>query len=109
LGAQASNPTVDLNGNPVSVGDWYFNTTDNTTRIYDGSAWGTINPDLIGDTTPQLGGNLDANSFNIDMGVNVITDTKVGQWDSAYSTLSTKEANWDAAYGLTTLVDGGTY
>ena len=43
------------------------------------------------------------------MGVNVITDTKVGQWDTAYSTLSTKEANWDAAYGLTTLVDGGTY
>jgi hypothetical protein len=36
---------------------------------------------LIGDTTPQLGGTLDANGNNIDMGVNVITDTKVGQWE----------------------------
>jgi hypothetical protein len=84
LGAQASNPTVDLNGNAVTAGDWYFNTGDNTTRIYDGSGWQTVNPDLIGDTTPQLGGTLDANGNNIDMGVNVITDPKVGQWQTAY-------------------------
>ena len=84
LGAQASDPTVDLNGDPVTAGDWYFNTTDNSARIYDGSAWQRINPDLIGDTTPQLGGDLDANGHDIDMGTNVITDAKVGQWDTAY-------------------------
>jgi hypothetical protein len=39
---------------------------------------------LVEDTTPQLGGTLDANGNTIDMGVNVITDTKVGQWDTAY-------------------------
>ena len=44
--------------------------------------------DVIDDTTPQLGGTLDANSFNIDMGNNIITDTKVGYWDSAYSIVS---------------------
>ena len=65
LGTATSNPTVDLNGNAVTVGDWYFNTTDNTTRIYDGSTWNTINPDLVGDTSPQLGGNLDLNSNDI--------------------------------------------
>ena len=65
LGAQASNPTVDLNGNAVTAGDWYFNTTDTTTRIYDGSSWNTVNPDLIGDTSPQLGGDLDLNSNDI--------------------------------------------
>jgi hypothetical protein len=65
LGAQSSNPTVDLNGNAVTVGDWYFNTSDSTTRIYDGSGWNTINPDLVGDTSPQLGGNLDLNSRDI--------------------------------------------
>lgn len=65
LGAQTSNPTVDLNGNAVTSGDWYFNTTDSTTRIYDGSSWNTVNPDLIGDTTPQLGGDLDLNSNDI--------------------------------------------
>lgn len=65
LGAQASNPTVDGNGDPVTAGDWYFNTGDNTTRIYDGSAWNTISPDLVGDATPQLGGNLDVNGNSI--------------------------------------------
>ena len=39
---------------------------------------------LIQDTTPQLGGTLDANSFTIDMGTNVITDAKVGEWDTSY-------------------------
>ena len=82
LGAQASNPTVDLNGNPVTAGDWYFNTTVSGTRVYDGSVWNSIDPTLVGDTSPQLGGTLDANGFNIDMGVNVITDAKVAQWDS---------------------------
>lgn len=63
LGAQASNPTVDLNGAAVTVGDFYFNTTTNQTRIYDGSSWNVIAPDLVGDASPQLGGNLDFNSY----------------------------------------------
>jgi len=84
LGTATSNPTLDLNGDPVTSGDWYFNTSDNTTRIYDGSNWNTINPDLVGDTSPQLGGTLDANGNDIDMGTNTITDTKVGQWDTAF-------------------------
>jgi hypothetical protein len=39
---------------------------------------------VVEDLTPQLGGTLDANGNTIDMGVNTITDTKVGQWDTAY-------------------------
>jgi len=39
LGAQASDPTVDGNGDPVTAGDWYFNTGANETRIYSGSVW----------------------------------------------------------------------
>jgi len=65
LGTATSNPTVDLNGDAVTVGDWYFNTTDNTTRIYDGSNWNTINFDLVSDTSPQLGGNLASNGNDI--------------------------------------------
>ena len=84
LGAQASNPTVDLNGDPVTAGDWYFNTTSNITFIYDGSNWNSASPELVNDTTPQLGGTLDANGNTIDMGTNTITDTKVGQWDTAF-------------------------
>ena len=39
---------------------------------------------VVEDTTPQLGGTLDANGNTIDMGVNVITDTAVGNWNTAY-------------------------
>ena len=41
--------------------------------------------DVVDDTTPQLGGTLDANGNTIDMGTNTITDTKVGQWDTAFA------------------------
>ena len=39
---------------------------------------------VVEDITPQLGGTLEANGQIIDMGTNTITDTKVGQWDTAY-------------------------
>jgi len=65
LGAQASDPTVDLNGDPVTTGDWFLNTTTGYPKIYDGSSWNAMAPDLVGDSSPQLGGNLDLNSFEI--------------------------------------------
>lgn len=39
LGAKSSDPSVDNDGNALSAGDWYFNTTANRSRIYSGSAW----------------------------------------------------------------------
>lgn len=39
LGAQASDPTLDNNGDPITSGDWYYNTTTGVTRIYDGTQW----------------------------------------------------------------------
>jgi len=47
---------------------------------------------IVEDTSPQLGGNLDASGFNIDMGtadkINIgirdITYTKVGDWNTAF-------------------------
>jgi hypothetical protein len=56
-------------------------------------AAGSIN-NLVEDTTPQLGGTLDANSNTIDMGVNIITDAKVGNYDTAVATMP----NWNLAY-----------
>ena len=72
--------------------DGYYLKYDHATTSFawsqvSGGGGGTMN-DVIDDTTPQLGGTLDANSFNIDMGNNIITDTKVGYWDSAYSVIS---------------------
>ena len=39
LGAFASDPTVDNDGNALTTGDLYFNTTSNELKVYNGSAW----------------------------------------------------------------------
>jgi hypothetical protein len=39
LGSKASDPTLDNDGDPLTAGDLYFNTTSNILRVYNGSAW----------------------------------------------------------------------
>jgi hypothetical protein len=39
LGAKASDPSVDNDGNPLVTGALYFNTTDTVMKIWDGSSW----------------------------------------------------------------------
>ena len=39
LGAKSSDPSVDNDGNALTVGDQYFNTTANELRVYNGSTW----------------------------------------------------------------------
>jgi hypothetical protein len=46
LGAKASDPTVDNDGDALSAGDLYFNTTTDKMRVYDGSAWNDAVTDL---------------------------------------------------------------
>ena len=58
---------------------------------------------LVADTTPQLGGTLDANSNIIDMGTNNITDTKVGEWDTAYGWGNHASANYLTSAGAFTV------
>ena len=107
VGTDAATGTVrnytigELSGfiNTANLGNYDFDTTqtpdastDNFVLTYDNST-GKISLEvaaaqaafnLVDDTTPQLGGTLDANGQIIDMGSNTITDTKVGQWDTAY-------------------------
>jgi len=39
LGAKASDPSVDNDGNPIITGALYWNTTSSDLRVYNGSAW----------------------------------------------------------------------
>ena len=39
LGAKSSDPSVDNDGDALSVGDQYFNSSSNQLKIYNGSAW----------------------------------------------------------------------
>jgi len=65
-GAASSDPSSNLD-----AGDLYFNTTSGNMKVYNGSAFidvvsavGNL-ANVVEDTTPQLGGNLDTNSHNI--------------------------------------------
>ena len=72
LGAKSSDPSVDNDGDALNAGDLYFNTTSNTLKVYNGSSWqdaaldaSSFLADVVSDTTPQLGGNLDVNGNDI--------------------------------------------
>ena len=68
----SADPTTNLD-----EGDLAYNSTANTLKYYNGSAWITIVAgsltDIVQDGTPQLGGNLDTQSFTVD-GRDVSTD-----------------------------------
>ena len=57
LGAQSSDPSLDNEGDPVTAGDWYFNTTSNISRIYNGSTWSnvSIDPNIVVAKTSSTG------------------------------------------------------
>ena len=77
------NDLADVNI-PSPVDGQYVMWDQATTRWIQGAgSAGILN--VVEDTTPQLGGTLDANGNEIDMGGNNITDAKVGQWDAAYA------------------------
>jgi hypothetical protein len=45
LGAKASDPTVDNDGNPLVAGALYFNTVLPGMKVYTGSTWQIVAPD----------------------------------------------------------------
>ena len=78
LGSKSSEPSVDNDGDALLTGALYYDTTGSQLKIYNGSAWsnaaftlGDALTNIVEDTTPQLGGNLDANSKCITNAVNI--------------------------------------
>ena len=68
LGAKSSDPTVDNDGDALTAGDLYFNTTSDQLKYYTGSAWVAIAPGIANvseDSSPQLGGDLQSNGNDI--------------------------------------------
>lgn len=51
LGAKASDPTLDNDGNALLTGAIYFNTSSNEMKVYNGSSWLVLGPtDYVSDT-----------------------------------------------------------
>jgi hypothetical protein len=133
LGAKASAPTVDNDGDALTNGDLYFDTGDNELYIWNGSAWQAASPNIVADTTPQLGGDLDLNSNDITGTGNInvtgtvtadgltvdtttlvvdSTNNRVGIGTSSPSTLLHLDASADgrvARFGSGTSDTGGMY
>ena len=112
-GAPSQNAGIEIQrGTSANVVFRYNEGTDKWEFTNDGSTFTDLgSTELLDDTSPQLGGTLDANGNDIDMGVNTITDTKVGQWDTAYGWGDHASAGYltdISAQNLTTLTDVDT-
>ena len=96
LGAKASDPTVDNDGNALIAGALYFNTTSSVMKIYTGSIW--VDGYASGSTFLAKANNLsDLPSVstartNLGLGTAATTDS------SAYATAS-QGTKADTAYG----------
>jgi hypothetical protein len=87
----SADSSISTNSSSITANSGYFESRVDTNAadivavsgLTGGGGGGGIS-NVVEDATPQLGGTLDANGNSIDMGTNTITDTKVGQWDTAY-------------------------
>ena len=108
-GAPSQNAGIEIQrGTSANVVFRYNEGTDKWEFTNDGSTFTDLGTEVLDDTSPQLGGTLDANGNDIDMGVNTITDTKVGQWDTAYGWGDHASAGYltdISSQNLTTLTD----
>lgn len=104
LGPKATAPTVDNDGDALITGALYFNTGTNELYVWDGAAWvqgaftaGSLLANVVEDTTPQLGGNLDLNSSDV-TGTGNINTTGTATFSSTLTAL-------DASFTGTGAVD----
>lgn len=71
LGAKSADVLVDNDGDALITGALYFNSSDGDMRVYNGSAWINVVSSLgnlaniVEDSTPQMGGDLDTNGNDI--------------------------------------------
>jgi sugar lactone lactonase YvrE len=77
LGAKASNPTVDNDGDALIAGATYFNTSSNSMKVYSGSAWSDVAPVATSVTLSQV---TDFPSQSGETGKYLTTNGTVPSW-----------------------------
>ena len=95
LGAESSAPTVDDNGDPLAAGDWYFNTTDNKTYVYNGTSWQVT----VEDTSGLVAKTSSTGSAVIPVGTDAQRD----------GTPSTGYFRWNTDQGSAEIYDGSAW
>ena len=97
-------------GSP-SEGDLWYNSSGNTLNYYNGSSWIGIAPGiaaLVSDSTPQLGGHLNANSKNITSGGTATFSSFVGTLTGAVDANNGNFSNVGTIDGSNLQIDFGT-
>jgi hypothetical protein len=97
LGAKASNPTVDNDGDPLTTGDQYFNTVANELRVWNGSSWQAAS--VIGGTVDSINVNNVATFSAGTVSAPAITttgDTNTGIFFPAADTIAFTEGGVEA-------------
>lgn len=86
LGEAASDPTTDLNGDPLGGGEFYFNTVAETPKIYSGGQWRTAALDASGAlvATNNLSDLQSASQARANLGLSAVASS------GAYNDLSGK-------------------
>jgi len=74
LGAKASAPTLDNDGDALIAGALYFDTTDDKMQVYSGSAWGDVAPVATSVTEAQIS----------DLGTTIVLDSDIGTTVQGY-------------------------
>jgi hypothetical protein len=77
LGSKSSDPTVDNDGDALTAGDLYFNTSTNRLRVYSGSAWIEIDAGITSFTLAGSSGSnqtiTNGNTVTIAAGAGITT------------------------------------
>ena len=84
LGSNASDPTTDNDGDALNAGDLHFNTSSNTLKVYNGSAWQDAAIDSSGfvqTTGDTMTGNLDVQGTVTSDGLTVDGKTTTDELD----------------------------
>ena len=104
--AAYTNSDVDAHLNQSNPTSGYVLSWNGSDYAWTANGTGSGLGDIVDDTTPQLGGTLDANGNTIDMGTNVLTDTNLGQFITAYGWGDHGAAGYQTAGGLNAAIDG---
>ena len=77
LGAKASDPTLDNDGNALVAGALYYNTTSDVMKVYEGSSWVAAYASLSGAllTTNNLSDLTNATSARTNLGLATVAST----------------------------------